>query len=388
MASLRRDVETLADMERGSATPGERASAEWLARRLSGIGAADVRLLTFRYSRSFATAHAAHYAAGAVGALVGGPVGAALALAAAASYELDFSGRRQWLRALLPAGEGTTVVGRVPAQGERRQTLVLVAHHDAAHTGLIFRLLAAGRGGAAAERRGGVRSFALPITAGLALTALGALVAPRLTRRLAVLLFAGQVALMADVERSDTVPGASDNATGVAGVLALVHEFAHRRLDGTEVVVVLPGCEESGMGGMAAWIRREGVQLDPASTLVLGLDTLGAGEPAILSAEGPVRRERYPEQVLALADRGAALAGLDPPRRWRIGGWTDPVLAVQAGLPAVSIVSTRDGGFTNYHLPTDTADRVDWQSVERSVRLAGGTARDFARTGLRVPTSG
>lgn len=142
------------------------------------------------------------------------------------------------------------------------------------------------------------------------------------------------------------------------------------------------------MGGMAAWMRHAGAQLDPASTLVLGLDTLGAGEPAILSAEGPVRSERYPEQVLALADRGAALAGLDPPRRWRIGGWTDPVLALQAGLPALSIVSTRDGGFTNYHLPTDTADRVDWQSVERSVRLAGGTARDFARTGLRVPTSG
>jgi hypothetical protein len=387
-AALQRDVEALAAMDRGSASAGERASAEWLARRLSGIGAVDVRLLTFRYSRSFATVHAAHHLAGAAGALAGGPAGAALALAAAASYELDFAGRRQWLRALLPAGEGTTVVGRIPAAGERRRTLVLVAHHDVAHTGLIFRLLAAGRGGAAAERRGGVRSFALPTTSGLVLTAAGALLAPRLTRLLALPLLAVQVALMADIERSPAVPGASDNATGVAGVLALVEEFTRRPLEGTEVLAVLPGCEESGMGGMAAWMRHEGAQLDPLSTLVVGLDTLGAGEPAVLSGEGPARTERYPEQVLAMADRGAALAGLDPPRRWRIGGWTDPVLALQAGLPALSIVSTRDGGFTNYHLPTDTADRVDWQSVELSVRLAEGTARDFAGTGLRVPTSG
>ncbi len=375
-------------MDRGSATPGERASAEWLARRLSGTGAADVRLLTFRYARSFAAAHAAHHAAGTAAALVGGPFGAALAVAAATSYELDFSGRRQWLRALLPAGEGTTVVGRIPAAGERRRTLVLVAHHDSAQTGLVWRLAAAGRGDAAAERRGGVRSFALPTTALLGLTAVGAVPAPRLTRLIVAPLLAAQVALMADVQRSAAVPGASDNATGVAAVLALVDQFARRPVEETEVVAVLPGCEESGMGGMAAWMRHEGSRLDPASTLVLGLDTLGAGEPVILAAEGPVRRERYGEAALALADRGAARAGLDPPNRWCIGGWTDPVLAMQAGLPALSLLSTRDGGFTNYHLPTDTADRVDWQSVERSVRLADGTAREFARTGLPVPSSG
>ncbi len=375
-------------MERGSATPGERASAEWLARRLSGMGVADVRLLTFRYSRHFAATHATHHLAGTLAAIAGGPAGAALSAAAAASYELDFSGRRQWLRAFLPVGEGATVVARVPAAGERKRTLVLVAHHDAAHTGLIFRRLAVAPGGAAAERRGGVRSFALATTAGLALTGLGALLAPRLTRLVAAPLLAAQAALMVDLARSAVVPGASDNATGVAAVLALVDAYARRPLEGTEVVAVLPGCEESGMGGMAAWLRHDGARLDPDSTLVLGLDTLGAGEPRVLAAEGPVRTEAYAASHLALVDRGAELTGLDPPRRWRIGGWTDPVLARQAGLPAVSIVSTRDGGFTNYHLPTDTSDRVDWQSVEECVRLADGTAHHFGRAGLRLSPSG
>jgi Iap family predicted aminopeptidase len=62
----------------------------------------------------------------------------------------------------------------------------------------------------------------------------------------------------------------------------------------------------------------------------------------------------------------------------RLGAWTDPILAVHAGLPSVSIVSVHGSSFTNYHLPTDTPDRVDWGSVEASVRLAAGIAEDFA----------
>lgn len=65
-------------------------------------------------------------------------------------------------------------------------------------------------------------------------------------------------------------------------------------------------------------------------------------------------------------------------RRVRIGGRTDPILAVYAGLPAASILSMREGAFTNYHLPTDTPDRVDWASVDACVRVAAGTAEAFA----------
>ena len=172
------------------------------------------------------------------------------------------------------------------------------------------------------------------------------------------------------------MPGGSDNATGVAAVIGLVERFAREPLDATEVIALVPGCEESGMGGTAAWLR--GQSLDPARTLVLGLDTLGAGEPAVLAAEGPPRRVRYRRGDLEWADRGAARAGLPPPRRFTIGGWTDPVLALMAGLPAISLVSVRDGGFTNYHLPTDTPDRVDWDSVDRCFRLAAGTAEAWS----------
>jgi hypothetical protein len=326
-----------------------------VAGRLEEVGAHDVRIESFRYQSSWAWRAVPHFVAGLLG-------GRLLALAALISFDADQSGRSQWIRHFVPAGEGANVVARAPAAGRPERTLVLVAHHDAAQTGLMWRhpWLSGGRLSADA-----VTPFATGPELGLALAALG-------FRRAGAALLALSLYGAIDVARSPTVPGASDNATGVAAVIALVDQFVREPLEGTEVVALVPGCEESGMGGMAAWMRM--CELDPARTLVLGLDTLGAGEPAVLAAEGPPRRQRYRPEDLDWADRGAALAGLPPPRRFTIGAWTDPVLALMAGLPTVSLVSLRGSGFTNYHLPTDTPDRVDWDSVERCVRLAAGIA--------------
>ena len=133
------------------------------------------------------------------------------------------------------------------------------------------------------------------------------------------------------------------------------------------------------MGEMAAWLRAARPGLDPERTLVLGLDTLGAGEPIVARSEGPLWRVPYREDDLELVDAAARAAGLEAPRRFRLGGWTDPVLARLAGLRSVSLLSLGPGDrFTNYHLPSDTPDRVDWASVERCVALADAVARAFA----------
>jgi len=346
-------------MERRSASAGERESAAWCARRLVDAGASDVRVEPFRYQHTFGHVQAAHFGAAATGRLA-----AALALL---SFELDYSGRSQVTRRLFPAGEGANVVGRLPAGGERRRTIVLVAHHDAAHTGLMWNPRMAVGGS-----REGHPSFALLPELAMAAMALG----PRRLKGPARAVLAVAASLSLEVTRGATVPGASDNATGVAAVIELVRRFAAGPLAHTEVVAVLPGAEESGMGGMAAWLAT--ARLDPVSTLVLGLDTLGAGEPMLCSAEGPLWRVRYRPEDLTLADTGARRAGREPPRRFRIGGWTDPVLARLAGLPAISMLSLRGNSFSDYHLPTDTPERVDWTSVNDCLAIAEETARTFA----------
>ena len=344
----------------------------------------------FRFQRTIAERSVPHLAAGLVAARAGS---AALALAALVSFELDFGGRAQWLRRLLPAGEGASAIGRVHAAGAVRRRLVLVAHLDTAHTGIGWRnpeLIGYGTRDRARGLLGlppdpdVMDSPSTPVKLGLAAVVLGSLLgraAPRLGRALRISAgaeLAAALGLAIDVARSPAVPGASDNATGVAGVLALFERCAADPLPGTEVIAVLPGCEESGMGGMGEWVRSEGGRLDPASTLVLGLDTLGAGEPIVARAEGSIRPWRYRAEDLDWADRGADRAGVPRPRRVQLGGWTDPLLAVHAGLPAISLLSATGNRFTNYHQPTDTPDRVDWDSVAACVTLANGIIEEWA----------
>jgi hypothetical protein len=364
---IRADVEALAAMSRDSAGPGERASAAWLAERLGEAGA-EVEVQPYRGAPTYAH-HNALLAAGALAAsFARAPLRAAVALAALAAWELDASGRVRPLRRLLPRGEGANVIARVPARGRAHGTLVAVAHHDAARTGWIWSPRVTQAGARRHLRRRRVDPFAAPVAVALVATALG------LKPARAVL--ALTLALQLDVARSATVPGASDNASGVAAALELARAAP---FDGLDLIVVLPGCEESGMEGFAAALRQLAPELDPATTLVLGLDTLGAGEPIVLSGEGAMLEHRYHEPDLAVADEGAALAGEPPPQRWRIGGWTDPLLALNAGLPTVSLLSMGPGYFPHYHHPSDTPEHVDWVSVERCARIARGIASAWSR---------
>ena len=250
-------------------------------------------------------------------------------------------GRAQWLRSVLPSSEGVNVVGRLPSRGPRKRTLVLVAHHDAARTGLMWdpRLLAAGR--PAADRTGKRASLALcrrPPSSGRRSAAARSRPGgpgagwPRSRSAL-------------DQARSATVPGANDNASGVAGVLGgrrAARARAARRARGDRPVLRVRGVRHGRDGRLAALGGRAAGLGD--STLVLGLDTVGSGEPVVLEAEGglwPVRyREptsRSPSARRPAPGWAAALAagGAGPTRSWR----------GSAACRRVSILTVREGGF-------------------------------------------
>ena len=357
MEALKADVTALSAIERRAATPGDRESAEWVAGRMRDVGLEDVRIEPFRCHATWAIPYGAFALIGMLAARLPAPLRIPLALGAAAAFEADYTGRDQRLRSLLPgAGEGHNVVGRIGRGGRK---LVLVAHHDAAHTGWVWdpRLLEGGRN--YARRTGKTPSFiALPLLA-LGLVALG-------FRRLGSMLLGVNVALGAQSALSETVPGASDNATGVAAVLELARRYVEEPLEDTEVIVLCPSGEEVGLAGMYRWLRISKEGLTPfRNGLVVSLDTLGAGEPVV--ARGESFTGRYRKEDLALVDE-------DVPRIV-LGAGTDAMAARYAGLPAVSILSWSDGGFTNYHRPTDTADRVSWESVERCLGVAERTIR-------------
>jgi hypothetical protein len=66
------------------------------------------------------------------------------------------------------------------------------------------------------------------------------------------------IALAVQSAFSKTVPGANDNASGVAGLLELGHRLAADPIDGLEVILLSPGGEEAGGVGIAGWLKQEG----------------------------------------------------------------------------------------------------------------------------------
>ena len=132
-----RVVRELAAFERPSASEGERRAADWIAAELRDAGCREVRveeeLAHGGYWWPLGLLNAAALLAARhrlLAALVGG--------AAAAAIWDDVSGGRQWFRrGALPQRPTWNVVAEAgdPA-GER--TVIFTAHHDAAHSGLVF----------------------------------------------------------------------------------------------------------------------------------------------------------------------------------------------------------------------------------------------------------
>jgi hypothetical protein len=362
LTRIRPDVEALAGMKRGSASE-DKPHVDWLERRLRDAGAHETRREPFRFQRR-PWRHVAHGVPAVGAAALGGPIGAALALATAVSLEGEAGGHSRWSGSFLPAAEGVNLTARVPAAGDAERTIVFVAHHDAAPTGLPWRL---------PRPR---TPHLLPVQLALAVVALGCALGSRVLRAIGGGLVLVATLLGLDLLRNRIVPGANDNATGAAAALALAAAFARDPLPRTNVVLVFTDCEEVGLGGMAAWIEAHGAELDPAGTIVVGLDTLGSGEPMVVTRDGAVTAQ-YDTEGHAWADRGALRAGVNPPRRGSLIAPTDPIVAQHNGLRALSLVSADTEGTLgpHYHLLSDTPENVDYDSVASCTKLAAGIAR-------------
>ena len=121
---------------------------------------------------------------------------------------------------------------------------------------------------------------------------------------------------------------------------------------------------------MGAWVAQHRAELDPARTLVVSLDTLGSGEPAVVTRESPLLAV-YRREDLDWADRGALRAGVARPRRSSMAATTDGIMAHHAGLRTVSLVSVDDHSTLgpHYHQASDTPGTLDYAFLAGVTRL-------------------
>lgn len=213
------------------------------------------------------------------------------------------------------------------------------------------------------------------------------------------------VVVGAHYDAAEGTPGADDNASGVAGVLALARRFdamaggfertlrlvfftteepPHFRMDTMGSLVHARAARERG-DDIVAMISVEmigyfddepGSQNYPAMPGVeaaAGLPDVGDFIGVVTRLEDAGLLGRVAASMEA--DTGVPVVSLALPEMISGVGWSDHWSFWQAGYPAVMITDTAFARNPNYHEPTDTPDTLDYErmglvvdGIERAVR--------------------
>ena len=364
-----REIEDLVEFEgRGPGTDAERRAARHLEDRLSELGR-EAEIEPTSVHPNYALTHAIHALLAIVGSVLSvyqPVVGAGLVLLAAVSAFGDLSGAFFLVRRLTGRRASQNVTSR--EDGDKPAVLILSAHYDAARSGMVF-------GRKALERRatigklirrglGPFEPFFWSMVVVLVCTLLRLLGIDPFPLTVVQFVFTvvliASVPLLIDVALSDVVPGANDNASGVATVLRLAERYGER-LEHFDVWVVFPGAEEALLLGMREWMRAHKRELDPEQTVFLNVDIAGNGTVRWIEKEGFVTAMKYHPTLIELCEQIGDGRGMVS----RNG--TDALMARTAGFPAITITARNALDYApNWHQHTDTPGRIDPEALDRT----------------------
>jgi hypothetical protein len=373
LPSLRDTVEHLAAIERPSASEGERRAAEWIRDRFAELGL-EARVEAER-------AHGTYWvplgllsgAAAAAGLAAPRGLAAAVGALAATGVADDVSAGPHLVRRALPRRATHNVVAQAGDAAAER-TLVFVAHHDAAHGGLVFDPTLVHALAHAFprwyERQEKWPPMMAPVVAGPALVALGALTGARALRRAGAAVALVAALAFADIGARRVVPGANDNLTGVATLLELARRLAERPVQGVRVLLVSTGSEESFMEGMRGFARRHFPGLPRERTEFVCVDAVGSPELVLIEGEGMLRMRDYTPELRERVAAAAERAGVHLRRGLKLTLATDGLIALKAGYRSAALGSVDAYKVpSNYHSPDDVPGNVDYGTVEGAVSV-------------------
>ena len=165
------------------------------------------------------------------------------------------------------------------------------------------------------------------------------------------------------VEDGETYYGADDDASGTAGVMELARVLAREPKPKRTVIFALWGSEEEGMVGSRYFLQNPTF---PLKDIVANLEfeMIGRPDPKLKPDElwfsGWDRTNLGPE----LAQHGAKLVA-DPHTAEKFFTRSDNYALAKDGIVAQTVSSF--GLHKDYHRPTDTVDKIDFQHMDRGI---------------------
>lgn len=162
--------------------------------------------------------------------------------------------------------------------------------------------------------------------------------------------------------------GADDNASGAAAVLAIVDALATQPAPRRRhVLVALWSAEEIGLIGSAAFVDAPPVPVDQISAY-LNFDMVGRMEDNRLAVQATGTSPAWG----SIVERANVAAGFDLVLQPDPYQPTDVSNFNQAGVPSLSFTT---GAHTDYHKPSDTAEKINYEGLDRIASMATAIVR-------------
>jgi hypothetical protein len=263
----------------------------------------------------------------------------------------------------LPCRKGSVnIVAEIPAR-ETKRAVILTAHHDSKSQRLPIgvRLCVILLGAPLAV----IVAFAV-IGAAAAALAWGAQETVCRILWIASLVPLASGLLLLCSGAGNRSPGALDNATGCAVLLEVARRLQKEPVEGTDVKLVFTGAEEMGLVGAMRYAQAHEAELDPESTVVVNIDSVGCGPRiGVVDRYGipPVKTSRTLARALVKKHPDAGIMYIP------VGVGVDSFPFGFRGIESISLVSRTVRTITAIHTPNDTVDRLDSGAVERAADL-------------------
>lgn len=181
------------------------------------------------------------------------------------------------------------------------------------------------------------------------------------------------------IQNGEVYPGADDDASGTTAVMELARILAGQPKPKRTVIVALWGSEETGLVGSRYFLQNPTV---PLKDIVANLEfeMIGRPDPKLKPDElwlsGWERTNLGPE----LAQHGAKLVG-DPHQAEKFFTRSDNFALAEKGIVAQTVSSF--GLHPDYHQPTDTVDKIDFQHMDWAIASMIGPITWLANSDFR-----
>lgn len=303
-------------------------------------------------------------------------IGTAIVLLGFWNYVRHFTGRTTIFTPLIPKKQSQNVIAQIPSAAVTNKNVLLMAHYDSARASAVF----------APERVKNFRqSFLLNTCAGIVSIIwayLGEYWGASLWFKLTCLALSvvHLVNISIHLHRETChqfVPGANDNASGVAAVLAVVEKLRRQPLQNSKLWVAFTGCEEAGIQGARAFFKKHWTELPTESTAIINIDNVGSGNLHYVTGEGMLLFYNFDE---ALINQCQLLAQSPPfenvrPLEYR-RAYFDTLVFVQHGYPCTTLIALdNDQLIPHWHWYTDTVENIDEKTIRQTADFAAELIR-------------